>query len=81
AFDLSNLLPRITSTTTTDLTFQLASQARIGRLSGGICCGASGCVRSKDDEESWGFFRAMFEDDGTARTKLLNHLSVTLPAE
>ncbi|KAF5764569.1 putative transcription factor WD40-like family [Helianthus annuus] len=36
---------------------------------------------SEDDKETWGFLKVMFEDDGTARTKLLNHLGFTLPAE
>ncbi|XP_071716480.1 protein transport protein SEC31 homolog B-like [Rutidosis leptorrhynchoides] len=34
---------------------------------------------SEDDRETWGFLKVMFEDDGTARTKLLNHLGFTLP--
>ncbi|MQM06063.1 hypothetical protein Taro_038881 [Colocasia esculenta] len=29
---------------------------------------------SGDDKETWGFLKVMFEDDGTARTKLLAHL-------
>ncbi|KAJ9558180.1 hypothetical protein OSB04_012794 [Centaurea solstitialis] len=36
---------------------------------------------SEDDRETWGFLKVMFEDDGTARTKLLNHLGFTLPPE
>ncbi|XP_024987452.1 protein transport protein SEC31 homolog B-like [Cynara cardunculus var. scolymus] len=36
---------------------------------------------SEDDRETWGFLKVMFEDDGTARTKLLNHLGFSLPAE
>lgn len=30
--------------------------------------------RSEDEKEIWGFLKVMFEDDGTARTKLLSHL-------
>ncbi|KAI3739174.1 hypothetical protein L2E82_29571 [Cichorium intybus] len=36
---------------------------------------------SEEDRETWGFLKVMFEDDGTARTKLLNHLGFTLPSE
>ncbi|KAA3476124.1 protein transport protein SEC31-like protein B-like [Gossypium australe] len=36
---------------------------------------------SQDDRETWGFLKLMFEDDGTARTKLLMHLGFSLPAE
>ncbi|KVI00734.1 hypothetical protein Ccrd_021012 [Cynara cardunculus var. scolymus] len=36
---------------------------------------------SEDDREIWGFLKVMFEDDGTARTKLLNHLGFSLPPE
>ncbi|PWA98106.1 WD40/YVTN repeat-like-containing domain, Ancestral coatomer element 1, Sec16/Sec31 [Artemisia annua] len=36
---------------------------------------------SEDDRETWGFLKVMFEDEGTARTHLLNHLGFTLPAE
>ncbi|KAK1420267.1 hypothetical protein QVD17_21715 [Tagetes erecta] len=36
---------------------------------------------SEDERETWGFLKVMFEDDGTARTKLLNHLGFTLPPE
>ncbi|XWS77372.1 hypothetical protein CRYUN_Cryun01aG0255700 [Craigia yunnanensis] len=36
---------------------------------------------SQDDRETWGFLKVMFEDDGTARTKLLVHLGFSLPAE
>lgn len=37
--------------------------------------------RSEDDKETWGFLKVMFEDDGTARTKLLTHLGFSLPTE
>nr|GMD65329.1 protein transport protein SEC31 homolog B [Ipomoea batatas] len=34
-----------------------------------------------DERETWGFLKVMFEDDGTARTKLLSHLGFNLPVE
>ncbi|KAG5565132.1 hypothetical protein RHGRI_001130 [Rhododendron griersonianum] len=36
---------------------------------------------SEDDRETWGFLKVMFEDDGTARTKLLTHFGFSLPLE
>ncbi|GLT39684.1 hypothetical protein SLA2020_138620 [Shorea laevis] len=36
---------------------------------------------SEDDRQTWGFLKVMFEDDGTARTKLLMHLGFSLPTE
>ncbi|XP_012473740.1 protein transport protein SEC31 homolog B [Gossypium raimondii] len=36
---------------------------------------------SQHDRETWGFLKVMFEDDGTARTKLLMHLGFSPPAE
>ncbi|XP_043691562.1 protein transport protein SEC31 homolog B-like isoform X2 [Telopea speciosissima] len=33
--------------------------------------------KSGDDRETWGFLKVMFEDEGTARTKLLTHLGFT----
>ncbi|XP_058197427.1 protein transport protein SEC31 homolog B-like isoform X1 [Rhododendron vialii] len=36
---------------------------------------------SEDDRETWGFLKVMFEDDGTARTKLLTHFGFILPLE
>lgn len=35
--------------------------------------------RSEDDRETWGFLKVMFEDDGTARSKLLAHLGFSVP--
>ncbi|GAV89261.1 WD40 domain-containing protein/SRA1 domain-containing protein/Sec16_C domain-containing protein [Cephalotus follicularis] len=35
----------------------------------------------EDDQETWGFLKVMFEDDGTARTKLITHLGFSLPTE
>lgn len=36
---------------------------------------------SEDDRETWGFLKVMFEDDGTARTKMLTHLGFSVPVE
>lgn len=39
-----------------------------------LCDKKSEESKSEDDRETWGFLKVMFEDDGTARTKLLSHL-------
>ncbi|GAA0155673.1 vesicle coat protein [Lithospermum erythrorhizon] len=36
---------------------------------------------SEDERETWDFLKVMFEDDGTARTKLLSHLGFSVPLE
>lgn len=36
---------------------------------------------SEDDRETWSFFKVMFEDDGTARSKLLAHLGFSVPED
>ncbi|WOK96042.1 hypothetical protein Cni_G04749 [Canna indica] len=36
---------------------------------------------SVDDKETWNFLMIMFEEEGTARTKLLSHLGFTIPEE
>ncbi|KAL3516403.1 hypothetical protein ACH5RR_023305 [Cinchona calisaya] len=36
---------------------------------------------SEDEKEIWGFLKVMFEDEGTARTKLLSHLGFSPPSE
>ncbi|XP_023767336.1 protein transport protein SEC31 homolog B [Lactuca sativa] len=46
-----------------------------------LCDKKSQESESEDDKETWGFLKVMFEEDGTARTKLLNHLGFTLPSE
>ncbi|KAL8154970.1 hypothetical protein AgCh_000362 [Apium graveolens] len=46
-----------------------------------LCDKKSQESESQDDKETWGFLKVMFEDDGTARTKLLTHLGFSLPAE
>ncbi|KAL5543632.1 hypothetical protein UlMin_007416 [Ulmus minor] len=35
----------------------------------------------EEDRETWGLLKVMFEDDGTARTKLLTHLGFSIPEE
>ncbi|KAL2897575.1 Protein transport protein SEC31-like protein B [Bienertia sinuspersici] len=37
--------------------------------------------KSGDDKETWDFLKVMFEDDGTARSKLLEHLGFSVPEE
>ncbi|KAI3996215.1 hypothetical protein MKX01_000011 [Papaver californicum] len=39
-----------------------------------LCDKKSQESKSEDDREMWGFLKIMFEDDGTARTKLVTHL-------
>ena len=34
--------------------------------------------RAEDEKETWSFLKVLFEDDGTARTKLLNHLGFSV---
>ncbi|KAM7512358.1 hypothetical protein LguiB_011233 [Lonicera macranthoides] len=46
-----------------------------------LCDKKSQESESKDERETWGFLKVMFEDDGTARTKLLTHLGFSLPVE
>ncbi|CAK9147517.1 unnamed protein product [Ilex paraguariensis] len=46
-----------------------------------LCDKKSQESESEDERETWGFLKVMFEDDGTARTKLLTHLGFSLPAE
>ncbi|KAJ6356743.1 hypothetical protein OIU78_004778 [Salix suchowensis] len=40
-----------------------------------------GLSRSQDDRETWGFLKVMFEEDGTARTRMLAHLGFSIPVE
>ncbi|KAK4841237.1 hypothetical protein QYF36_001217 [Acer negundo] len=46
-----------------------------------LCDQKSQESESEDERETWGFLKVMFEDEGTARTKLLTHLGFTLPVE
>ncbi|KAL3622566.1 hypothetical protein CASFOL_033977 [Castilleja foliolosa] len=36
---------------------------------------------SEEERETWGFMKVMFNEDGTARSKMLSHLGFSLPAE
>ncbi|GFP92420.1 protein transport protein sec31 homolog b [Phtheirospermum japonicum] len=36
---------------------------------------------SEEERETWGFMKVMFNEDGTARSKLLSHLGFSLPDE
>lgn len=36
---------------------------------------------SEEERETWGFMKVMFNEDGTARSKLLSHLGFSLPPE
>ncbi|KAI9116702.1 hypothetical protein K1719_012360 [Acacia pycnantha] len=46
-----------------------------------ICDKKSQESESDEERETWGFLKVMFEDDGSARTKLLEHLGFTVPVE
>ncbi|XP_057748761.1 protein transport protein SEC31 homolog B [Arachis stenosperma] len=46
-----------------------------------LCDKKSQESESVEDRETWGFLKVMFEDDGTARTKLLTHLGFNVPSE
>ncbi|KAE9620190.1 putative transcription factor WD40-like family [Lupinus albus] len=46
-----------------------------------LCDKKSQESESEEEMETWGFLKVMFEDDGTARTKLLTHLGFNVPSE
>ncbi|KAF8403760.1 hypothetical protein HHK36_011865 [Tetracentron sinense] len=46
-----------------------------------LCDKKSQESESADDRETWGFLKVMFEDEGTARTKLLSHLGFNVHIE
>ncbi|XP_058107910.1 protein transport protein SEC31 homolog B isoform X2 [Magnolia sinica] len=46
-----------------------------------LCDTKSQESKTEDDRETWGFLKVMFDDDGTARTKLLAHLGFSVPTE
>ncbi|CAI8611646.1 unnamed protein product [Vicia faba] len=46
-----------------------------------LCDTKSQESKSVEERETWGFLKVMFEDDGTARTKLLTHLGFDVPSE
>ncbi|KAF2293722.1 hypothetical protein GH714_004326 [Hevea brasiliensis] len=46
-----------------------------------LCEKKSQQSESEDDRETWGFLKVMFEEDGTARVKMLTHLGFSVPVE
>ncbi|KAF7824612.1 protein transport protein SEC31-like protein B-like [Senna tora] len=46
-----------------------------------LCDKKSQEAESEEERETWGFLKVMFEDEGTARTKLLTHLGFSVPDE
>ncbi|XP_021739326.1 LOW QUALITY PROTEIN: protein transport protein SEC31 homolog B-like [Chenopodium quinoa] len=46
-----------------------------------LCKKKSQESESEDDRETWGFLKIMFEDDGSARSKLLAHLGFSVPED
>ncbi|KAL0425671.1 UNVERIFIED_CONTAM: protein transport protein SEC31B [Sesamum radiatum] len=46
-----------------------------------LLCDRFSHSRSEEERETWGFMKVMFNEDGTARSKLLTHLGFSLPAE
>ncbi|CAL0304359.1 unnamed protein product [Lupinus luteus] len=46
-----------------------------------LCDKKSQESESEEERETWGFLKVMFEDDGTARTKLLTHLGFNVPSD
>ncbi|KAF5738393.1 Transducin family protein / WD-40 repeat family protein isoform 1 [Tripterygium wilfordii] len=46
-----------------------------------LCDKKSQESESAEDRETWSFLKVMFEEDGTSRTKLLNHLGFSIPTE
>ncbi|KAJ6984756.1 protein transport protein SEC31 [Populus alba x Populus x berolinensis] len=46
-----------------------------------LCDKKSQESESEDDRETWAFLKVMFEEDGTARTRMLSHLGFSVPAE
>ncbi|KAL4313466.1 hypothetical protein GQ457_01G052370 [Hibiscus cannabinus] len=61
--------------------FESAIQNGDRSLLRALCEKKSQESESQQDREMWGFLKVMFEDDGTARTKLLMHLGFSPPAE
>lgn len=59
--------------------FEVAIQNGERSLLRTLCDKKSQESESEDDRETWGLLKVMFEDDGTARTKLLTHLGFSLP--
>ncbi|ONK67816.1 uncharacterized protein A4U43_C05F4080 [Asparagus officinalis] len=61
--------------------FETAMQDRDNSSLRLLCQKKSEDCMSKDDKETWGFLKVMFEEEGTARTKLLTHLGFSVPDE
>ncbi|KAM1157961.1 hypothetical protein ACFX1X_028819 [Malus domestica] len=61
--------------------FEAAIQNGERHLLRALCEKKSQESESEDDQETWGLLRVMFEDDGTARTKLITHLGFSMPEE
>ncbi|XP_039030970.1 protein transport protein SEC31 homolog B-like [Hibiscus syriacus] len=61
--------------------FESAIQNGDRSLLRALCEKKSQESESHQDLETWGFLKVMFEDDGTARTKLLMHLGFCAPEE
>ncbi|KAK6928803.1 Ancestral coatomer element 1, Sec16/Sec31 [Dillenia turbinata] len=61
--------------------FEAAIQNGERSLLRSICDKKTQEAESQDDKETWGFLKVMLDDEGTARTKLLDHLGFSLPTE
>ncbi|VVB06729.1 unnamed protein product [Arabis nemorensis] len=46
----------------------------------GLCEKKSEETESKEEKETWGLLKIMFEEEGTPRTKLISHLGFSLPS-
>ncbi|KAL1197597.1 transport protein SEC31-like protein B [Cardamine amara subsp. amara] len=47
----------------------------------GLCEKKSEETESEEEKETWGLLKIMFEEEGSTRTKLINHLGFSLPSE
>ncbi|KAJ6385250.1 hypothetical protein OIU77_028438 [Salix suchowensis] len=61
--------------------FESAIQNGEKSLLKALCDKKSQESESQDDRETWGFLKVMFEEDGTARTRMLAHLGFSIPVE
>ncbi|KAJ7012890.1 protein transport protein SEC31 homolog B [Populus alba] len=61
--------------------FESAIQNGEKSLLKALCDKKSQESESEDDRETWGFLKVMFEEDGTARTRMLAHLGFSVPIE
>ncbi|KAJ0256748.1 WD40 repeat-containing protein [Hirschfeldia incana] len=46
----------------------------------GLCEKKSEETESKEEKETWGLLKMMFDEEGTTRTKLISHLGFSLPS-